>query len=74
VIVIDQKDLETGKFDESKVMLGFKNREAAIGGYCNSFSDGAGAKRIMKITPMSVAEFKEWLRSGDTRAPLKKSA
>ena len=73
VFVID-KDLKTGKFDESKVMLGFKNREAAIGGYCNSFSDGAGAKRIMKITPMSVDEFGEWLRNGDTRAPLRKSA
>jgi hypothetical protein len=74
VVVIDQKDLKTGKFDESKVMLGFKNREAAVGGYCNSFSDGNGVKRIMKITPMGVDEFKEWLRSGNTREPLKKSA
>jgi Inorganic Pyrophosphatase len=74
VVVIDQKDLKTGKFDESKVMLGLKNREAAIGGYCNSFSDGNGVKRIMKITPMSVDEFKEWIKNDATLEPLKESA
>ena len=74
VFVVDQKDLKTGKFDEHKAMLGFKNREAAIGGYCNGFSDGKGCKRLMKITPMSVAEFKAWLDSGKTREPIGKAA
>lgn len=69
--VVDQRDLGTGKFDESKCMIGFKNREAAIGGYRNGFSDGKGAARIMKVTPMSVEQFKDWLKSGDTRAPVK---
>jgi hypothetical protein len=74
VTVIDQKDLKTGKFDECKVMLGFKNRDAAIGGYTKGFSDGNGAKRIMKITPMSVEAFKAWLASGRTREPMGKAA
>ena len=74
VFVIDQKDLKTGAFDERKCILGARNRDNAIGIYTNSFSDGNGAKRIMKITPMSVDEFKEWLCNGDTRAPLKRSA
>ena len=75
VFVIDQKDLKTGAFDEYKCShLGARNRDNAIGIYTNSFSDGNGVKRIMKITPMSVDEFKAWLKSGATRAPLKKSA
>jgi hypothetical protein len=74
VFVIDQKDLKTGAFDECKCILGARNRENAIGIYTTSFSDGNGVKRIMKITPMSVDEFREWLRSGATREPLRKSA
>ena len=74
VFVIDQRDLDTRKFDEHKVFLGFRNREAAIGGYCNGFSDGKGSKRIMKITPMTVDEFKAWLDSGNTKEPLQSVA
>lgn len=74
VFVIDQKDLKTGKFDEHKIMLGFANKGAAIGGYCGGFSDGKGYSRIMKTTPMSVDEFKEWLRGGNMRKPLARSA
>lgn len=69
VFVIDQKDLKTGKFDEHKCMLGFKNKGAATTGYCRGFSDGKGYKRIMKLTPMSIDEFKEWLKLGNTREP-----
>jgi hypothetical protein len=45
-----------------------------MGSIPTTFRTGNGVKRIMKITPMSVDEFKEWLRSGDTREPLKRSA
>lgn len=74
VFVVDQKDVHTGKFDEHKICLRFKNRDAAIGGYTRGFSDGNGAKRIMKITPMSVEDFKAWLASGKTREPMSKAA
>ena len=74
VFVVDQRDLGTRKFDEHKVLAGFKNREAAIGAYCNSFSDGKGCKRMMKITPMTVDEFKAWLESGKTKEPIGKAA
>jgi len=74
VFVIDQRDLKTNKFDEHKCMLGFKNREAAIGGYINGFSDDKGQKRIQGVTEMTPDKFKEWLESGKTKEPLKKKA
>jgi len=70
VFVIDQKHIGTNKFDEHKVMLGFKNREAALGGYNSGSSDSKGHTRMMKITTMSIPEFKEWLASGRTHQPL----
>lgn len=74
VFVVDQKNLKTGEFDEHKVMFGFTSKGAAMSGYCAGFSDGRGHRRIMKMTPMGIDEFKEWLASGQTREPLKKSA
>lgn len=72
VYVIDQKDFNTGKFDEHKCMLGYSSREAAMSAYRAAFSDQKD--RIMKITRLSISEFKDWLKSGDTRQPLKKTA
>lgn len=37
VYVVDQKDAETGAFDEHKVMLGFKNQKAALEAYFAGF-------------------------------------
>jgi hypothetical protein len=74
VFVVDQKDMHSGEFDEHKAMIGFKNREAAIGGYCKGFSDGNGPKRIMQITPMSGDDLKAWLAGGKTKGPIKKAA
>lgn len=70
VFVVDQMNPETGKFDEHKVLLGFKNIQAAVDGYDKSFSDGKGEARIGGVTIMTVDEFKKWLKSGDTKKPL----
>lgn len=69
VLVIDQLDLATGKFDEHKVMLGFVDPDVAIRTYERAFSDGKGFDRIGKTTPMTVEEFKTWLKKGDTTKP-----
>lgn len=69
VFVIDQHKLEGG-FDEHKVMLGYDDAVAAMDAYEKGFSDGKGFERIGKITPMSVTDFKEWLKSGDTKSEL----
>ncbi len=61
VFVIDQ--MVDGKFDEHKVMLGFRNQEEAARAYRANYSadwDGLGS-----ITEMSFPEFKQWVRDPD---------
>jgi hypothetical protein len=70
VVVIDQIDPATGKFDEHKAILGASDPFDALDIYEGSFSDGSGPDRRGAFTAMSVAEFKEWLAKGDTRKPL----
>lgn len=68
VFVVDQVDPRTGKFDEHKVMLGFDSLDAAREGYhANYEKDWKGAAAI---TPMSMDEFKAWLKDGNTTKPL----
>ncbi|MEQ8394974.1 LPD5 domain-containing protein [Thalassobaculum sp.] len=69
VFVIDQKDADTGKFDEHKVILGTPSRLAAETLYMRGFSDGRGRARIGSVRQMSMDEFKGWLRDGDQTKP-----
>lgn len=71
VFVIDQKDAETGKFDEHKVMLGYRMREDAIADYVKGFSDGKGRMRLGPLTRLTIHEFKEWLKKHDTTKALR---
>ncbi|MEW8155381.1 MAG: hypothetical protein AB2765_12455, partial [Candidatus Thiodiazotropha endolucinida] len=67
VFVIDQIDPKTGKFDEHKVLMGFKNQLAAKRGYLKNYEKGwKGAGAVNK---MSLDEFKAWLASGKTKQP-----
>jgi hypothetical protein len=70
VFVVDQKDHRTGKFDEHKVMLGYRDQESAEKAYRAGFSDGKGHLRMGKVTPMTMAQFKAWLKHGDTKRPI----
>lgn len=72
VYVIDQKHHDTGAFDEHKCMLGYPDRDAAVKAYRSAFSDKKN--RIMKVTRLNIDEFKDWLKHGDTRKPVKKLA
>lgn len=74
VYVIDQMDAESGKFDEHKCMLGFPSKRDALTAYQKAFSDGRGGERIKSVAEINMAEFKEWLRSGDTKKPLGRSS
>ena len=69
VFVIDQKDHETGRFDEHKCMLGFSSEAEARKTYRAGFSDGKD--RIKHMRRMSMAEFRQWLEKGDTSKPIK---
>jgi hypothetical protein len=69
VYVVDQVDNER-KFDEHKCMLGYKTKEAAEEVYDAAFSDTKGPQRRGAVTAMSMADFKDWLKSGNTKKPV----
>lgn len=69
VFIVNQK--LKGKFDEHKVMLGFKTKEEAEKGYLANYDkgwDGLGS-----IHELSVSEFKDWLKNGNTKKEFKPS-
>ncbi len=66
VFVIDQPH-KNGKFDEHKVMLGFKGRTQAVAAYKGNYQKGW---KVGPITEMTVGEFKQWLSNGDTTKPV----
>jgi hypothetical protein len=74
VFVIDQHDLGGGGFDEHKVGIGFGSAKQFCEAYCRAFSDGRGKARIGHVATMDIAQFKDWLRSGKTRHPIKRRA
>lgn len=51
--VIDQKNIETGKFDEHKVFTDYKDEATARRAYESGFSDGKGADRLGAIKEIS---------------------
>lgn len=70
VFVIDQKNLDTGEFDEHKVMLGFRTKREALQAYVDSYSDDRGYDRIGGVLDWTSERFKNWLTSGSTHEPL----
>lgn len=69
VFVVDQKDDKTGRFDEHKCLLAFNSEREAKATYLAGFSDGKN--RIKHMRRMTVSEFKDWLKQGDTSKPIK---
>lgn len=67
VFVIDQIDPATGKADEHKVMVGFETEAEARAAYQANYAKGW--KGLGAITAAPMADFKEWLRNGDTTKP-----
>ncbi len=70
VFVVNQKNLD-GAFDEHKCLLGFRNEPEALRTYDAGFSDGSGPKRRDKVETLSLHAFKEWLKHGRTKRPLR---
>lgn len=69
VYVFDQRDPETGAFDEHKVVMGAAHHAHAREIYDAGFSDGSGPKRRMASTMMTIDTFKAWLAAGDMSVP-----
>lgn len=64
VFVIDQKNPETGKPDEHKVMIGFGSIAEAKAAYLANYQKDW--KGVHRITSVPMAKFKTWLKEGDT--------
>ena len=73
VFVVDQHDHRTGKFDEHKVMLGYRTKSEAEHAYMGGFSDGKGKDRMKTVASMPMAQFKLWLKRGDTKKPIERA-
>ncbi len=71
VYVIDQLHQDTGKFDEHKAMLGYRDEASAIEAYKSNFDAGW---KVGPVTPMPIGAFKEWLKDGNTKAQAAKAA
>jgi hypothetical protein len=63
VFVIDQTK-GNGHFDEHKVMIGFESETEARAAYLANYTKGWD--RLRAITETTPAEFKAWLKDGDT--------
>ena len=70
VFVVDQHDHRNGKFDEHKVMLGYRTKSEAEHAYHGGFSDGNGPLRMKSMVAMPMAQFKLWLKRGNTTKPI----
>jgi uncharacterized protein YcfJ len=67
VFIIDQLRQDTGGFDEHKAFVGYPNQLSAMRAYRRNYD---ADWRMGPVTEMSMAEFKAWLRDGDTTAPV----
>lgn len=75
VYIIDQHGLKGGReFDEHKCFIGFGSAKQAENAYHRAFSDGKGRDRIGHVETMTFDDFKDWLRNGNTTAPVKNRA
>lgn len=68
VYVVDQNKPGTTRFDEHKVVLGCTTMAEAKALYLRNYSKGWTGFR--DITPMTMPQFKSWLKKGDVTRPL----
>ena len=68
VFIVDQKNPKTGAFDEHKVMLGFDNMVQAKSAYAKHYESGWMNKGVIAVMPLTMKQFKHWLKAGDTSA------
>ncbi len=67
--VVDQSRAD-GSFDEHKVMLGYDSQEQATMAYLAHYPKGW---TMGQVTAVPLAEFKQWLKGGDTASPVAKN-
>lgn len=70
VVVVNQADPKTGKFDEHKTLYGFPSEAAALQAYDAAFSDGSGPSRRQSVAVLTKEEFQRWIKEGDHKKPV----
>lgn len=70
VYVVLQKEPTTGKFDEHKVMLGFRTRKEAEEAYHQNYQKGW--KGMGGVLSMTIYGFRQWLKAGNARKNAQK--
>lgn len=71
VFVVNQ-NRDSGRFDEHKVMLGFRTKAEAEAAYFSNYE--SGWDRMRSCIPMTVPMLKRWLKTGDTSKPVERAA
>ncbi len=69
VVVINQVDPKTKKFDEIKAMLGYTSVAKAKACYLKNYDKGW--KGLGSATAMTMEQFKWWLENQDTSKPIR---
>lgn len=64
---MNQKDAETGAFDEHKSFICFSGLPQVKNTFMKAFSDGKGKNRMGHITEMSILEFKKFIEAETDR-------
>lgn len=68
VYVVDQINPSTKRFDEHKCMLGFLTLKDAKEAYLSNYEKNW--KGLGTITPVTMQQFKEWLKDGSQHRPI----
>lgn len=61
VWIVDMRDLETGGFDEHKVLLGYNVLKDALADFVLGYVTGDVWHRIVSINSLTMDQFKSWL-------------
>jgi hypothetical protein len=69
VFVVDQIDPKTGKYDEPKALIGFRNEAEAADGYLANYEPGWGGIGAINRFK-TIGEFKKWAFSPQAQKPI----
>lgn len=72
VVIVNQVDPKTRKFDEHKIIFGTHGVDDALKLYRAGFSDGSGDSRIGSYSATDVDSFKGWMKDQNTTKPTSK--
>ena len=65
--IVNQRHLDTGKFDEVKVMLGFETIQEAIWTYDSAYGGDLGPRLRMSVVSTTTSLLESWIKNGNTK-------